>query len=842
MEDTYTQEVREVEGRLSLALEDTYLKHASLLVQGHSTAENNLQTQLGDACRLADTLRKRAENLRKRNDSLRKKVERGQNTTARAADKAVRAYAAEQEDSVALDLKTKGVITGPVRDLIRDLVALGLKVSQIKGTISAVAQTAGTPVKGSISEHSVGRIVLEGGVYAKLQIAEDIVNASSLTASSDGTTHRSINLDSCHLHTHHATSHERRFLGIHSAANHTSESQLRGWQACITDVFDTYNASPLGREKPADVRTLVVKTEGILTDHAEDQKKLARLFKQWKSTCDRELRGEQVLAEMSSNDVLQHLAEEIAYLVSAHPSPEGEAAEESDVQAAQVRRAVALKLGEAEYALLPDEDKARVDRFVHAGCCMHKELNSVKGGNTEMVAYWATAGVQGPVLLMNKGNGAAASHGPSPAQQHATAVSRGGAVKAAELAGHLFRHKDDKKGQQNIFRYHFEASYCGASAELLVHLPLYRRFLEQIRDKKISGQLAHLEQNVQKALDDVPTLTEFCALALYAQAISHPYMREVRGAHNPNHLDLGPLHERVVAHCERIIRDPSILLAPDVTPARGALDSQGWERPEVLIAIQDLAPELPHLEGVLVAFFKGALKTWRRFSVEYTSGGAIATLTASERERAWMPATNDENEGALGSYRQTAKQAPNMSIHQYNARTMYSRNGTATYIHQQRTAATDQFTRKEARRMDSGGLERKRRQELAEEDMHTAAKRRKQRDSRAKKKSARKAQLKDVKQRLIRDVAALTLEKTNVKMLDEQLDCHREFYDSKAKAEKKIPIKKLLKTKAQKLEALIAAVERYNENPPVSDQSDEDYTEDDNDEGEGNGRSDSEGE
>ncbi|KAL1939556.1 hypothetical protein VTO73DRAFT_9867 [Trametes versicolor] len=595
---------------------------------------------------LREVLRIRAETLHKRNDTLRKKVERGRNTTSRAAEKAVRLYAAEQEDSVALDLKTKGVIASPVWDLIRDLVALGLKVSQIKGTISAVARTAGTPVKGSLSERSVGRIVLEGGVYAKLQIAEDVMHASSVTASSDGTTHQSINLDSRHLHTHNGASHERRFLGIHSTANHTSESQLSGWQVCVTDIFNTYNASPIGREKPADVRTLAAKTEGILTDHAKDQKKVARLFKQWKLTCKRELRGKRVLAGMSLNDVLRRLTEEMLYLIAAHP--EGEAAEDPDVQAAQARRAVALKLGQAEYAELTEEDKARVDRFVHAGCCMHKELNSVKGGNTEMVAYWAVAGVQGPVLLMNKGNGAAASHGPSPTQQHAAAVSRGGAVKAAELAGHLFCHKDNKKGQQNIFRYHFEAvtglictfpdtsntryqSYCGASAELLVHLPLYRRFLEQIRDKKISGQFAHLEQNVQKALEDIPTLTEFCALALYAQAISHPYMRDVRGAQNPNHLDLGPLHEQVVAHCKRIIEDPSLLLAPDATPEHGTLNGQDWERAEVFTAIRDLAPELLHLEGVLVVFFKGALKTWQRFSAEYASGGAIAALTPSER-------------------------------------------------------------------------------------------------------------------------------------------------------------------------------------------------------------------
>lgn len=83
---------------------------------------------------------------------------------------------------------------------------------------------------------------------------------------------------------------------------------------------------------------------------------------------------------------------------------------------------IALKLGEAEHAELPEEDYTRVDHFVHVGCCMHKELNSVKGGNMEMVTYWEAAGMQGPMLLMNEGDGAAASHGPSPTQQHVATV------------------------------------------------------------------------------------------------------------------------------------------------------------------------------------------------------------------------------------------------------------------------------------------------------------------------------------------------------------------------------------------------------------------------------------
>lgn len=100
-------------------------------------------------------------------------------------------------------------------------------------------------------------------------------------------------------------------------------------------------------------------------------------------------------------------------------------------------------------------EKASIDLFVHAGCCMHKELNTVKGSNTWMTAYWAKVGVQGLVLLMNKANGPAAEAGT---WDHAEAVSIGGGVKVTELVGNLFNHKDDKKGQQDVMRYYFEAA------------------------------------------------------------------------------------------------------------------------------------------------------------------------------------------------------------------------------------------------------------------------------------------------------------------------------------------------------------------------------------------------
>ncbi|KAJ8481994.1 hypothetical protein ONZ51_g5622 [Trametes cubensis] len=280
---------------------------------------------------------------------------------------------------------------------------------------------------------------------------------------------------------------------------------------------------------------------------------------------------------------------------------------------------------------------------------------------------------------MNRDNDAAATSGTSAAAKRATEKSVGGAIKLADLAGALFRHKDDKKGQQDATRYHFEAalgirftfpdtsntryqSYCEAAGELLVHLQLYRDFLELVRDKKTTGLFNHMERNVYKGLHDIPTLTELCVLALYGQSVCHPYMREVRGPQDglTNHLELGPLHERLKAYMARVIADPDILLAPEATYATASLDGKPWERPAVLVSVLELASTLPHLRTALVEFFSGALETWERFTAEFVPGGIIATLSAEHRKLAWMPTTNDENEGALGSMRNALRAAPSM--------------------------------------------------------------------------------------------------------------------------------------------------------------------------------------
>ena len=112
-----------------------------------------------------------------------------------------------------------------------------------------------------------------------------------------------------------------------------------------------------------------------------------------------------------------------------------------------------------------------------------------------------------------------------------------------------------------------------------------------------------MEQNVYKALHDIPTLTELAALSLYSQSICIPYMKQVRGNPETSALDLGPLHDDIKSHCKRIIENPGLLLDPDATHISGALYGKPWERPEAFYAVHSMLPTLPHLLNALVAFF-----------------------------------------------------------------------------------------------------------------------------------------------------------------------------------------------------------------------------------------------
>ncbi|KAF8218817.1 hypothetical protein L208DRAFT_1346976, partial [Tricholoma matsutake] len=123
-------------------------------------------------------------------------------------------------------------------------------------------------------------------------------------------------------------------------------------------------------------------------------------------------------------------------------------------------------------------------------------------------------------------------------------------------------------------------------------------------------------------------------------------------------------------------------------------------------AVQRMADSLPHPEPCHIAFFKGALETWEQFSSEFTDGGKISQLSEAERDHLFIPATNDHNEGALGSLQQTWQHAPNMTIGQYNAQMLYKQNNTSSFVQSVLGPQSHKFLRQEAQRVESSGAKK----------------------------------------------------------------------------------------------------------------------------------------
>jgi len=229
-------------------------------------------------------------------------------------------------------------------------------------------------------------------------------------------------------------------------------------------------------------------------------------------------------------------------------------------------------------------------------------------------------------------------------------------------------------------------SYCDASAALLLYSDKFKAFLESLRVKKQNSTFNHMETNLWKALHCPSTTTELAVLAIYAEAVSYPYMKAIHTSSdkNQNMLDLGPLHSHVHDHIQKIINNPDILIGKDLDSSESyktaTLDGEEWQNPAVIKKILDLIPTLPHFCDLLLAFFKGAAETWERFTSEFTPGGLIDEATAEERELAWMPATNDENEGALGSFQHLMQYQPQLTLLSHNALAMFFRNNTQAFM------------------------------------------------------------------------------------------------------------------------------------------------------------------
>jgi hypothetical protein len=215
----------------------------------------------------------------------------------------------------------------------------------------------------------------------------------------------------------------------------------------------------------------------------------------------------------------------------------------------------------------------------------------------------------------------------------------------------------DERAAHDLACVHAMMRELGAEAlnELIARRDIYREFLEAIKDLKSHPGWTNIEKNVYDVLNDGPTLTELAVLSIYHLFITILYTRRVREPEEValNAISLGPLHGEIQDHCAILLKTPELVLDFDEEQYRIAtFDGQPVARGEVMVEIKKLydSGKLPYLCEMFIRFLEGAKSTWIRFSSEFAPRGLIDGLNDDEKGRIWLPATNDWNEGALGSF------------------------------------------------------------------------------------------------------------------------------------------------------------------------------------------------
>jgi len=234
-------------------------------------------------------------------------------------------------------------------------------------------------------------------------------------------------------------------------------------------------------------------------------------------------------------------------------------------------------------------------------------------------------------------------------------------------------------------------------------------------------------------------------------------------------LDLGPLHNEVLIHMQKIINTPDLLVGSRVSHTTGELHGHQWETPELFPTVKAMADRMPHLKQLVVVFFNGAKETWKRFTSEFTPGGTIDEATLEEKELAWMPPTNDLNEGLLGSYRQFMRFKPLASLLQFNANAMYQRNDTQAWVDRNFLEEDHRDLMRMQREQEASGEEKKKQQELIEFETQRVARRKEAAEKSKQQRAEKNARLAQVP--LILDAEVVGKLKGN--QLKEQLDAFK---------------------------------------------------------------------
>jgi hypothetical protein len=630
-----------------------------------------------------------------------------------------------------------------------------------------------------------------------------------------------------------------RTLGINTSTNHASQTQVNGLRKRLTEIADVFNNSPLAKCEGLTfcADNFAFKLIGTSGDHAADQKKSHQILRKWKLKVIFQRLGEEAIFNMGVTRVVTVLLPMKAKQVEemgGYDVWEGLTDEERVKADAKIIREVERQVFEA----LPDTDQMQFMLFIRTGCCVHKDLNTVKGGDKAMQESWKDMNTAPPILLANKDNAAVlkrASALPgdrSPAEKQAAEVSKRGGSHATMLGGLICCNKDKKKGQQDTYNWYMEkhlglhipypdvsntryGTHGKAAATLVVYRSDFVCFIEFIRDAKDKPGLTNVEKNFLNALKDEPTFTELCVLALYNVNVSRPFMQHVR--QHDNLLKLGPFFQKKREFLGAISQDPTLWMRGDISHNLGTLD--GRERDEwaglVMKTVHLQSSNLPHLEKAISAFARGALETFsKRFSDEFLEGGDIDKLSTEQKEELFFPSTNDVNEGALGSWRLGQRRRPRETIHKFTAAFTSRQNSTENFHAQMLSTEEDEtYLRKKAREQDSQNLQKQVKENQMKADAEKVVENHQKDIDRMEKVTKAAANITATGRNLILDDARI--ERLKVPDINRQLDWHRDNETQKEHLLKRleiperVPLKTHMGYRPDRILKLKSAVVRY---------------------------------
>ncbi|KAJ7748889.1 hypothetical protein B0H16DRAFT_1725282 [Mycena metata] len=405
-----------------------------------------------------DKLKKKIADLSQLRGVLR--LVRRQNNHLNDASKRAKHGSRSAKHLVRMHAKRGRAYKVELRAIARVLVLSGCKEGKVGDLMQDIARIFGVDLDRTMSRRTVRRAVLEGLVASQVQLGVEMKYTEDITMSSDSTSRRKMNYQSHHIHmwvpvknadgsVSLSSDPKIRFLGIASTVDHTTATSKAVWLTLYNDIISTYNASPIGRHLGTlDLRLICRVLRGMCGDHANNEKALSEAW--------RELKHDLLLQELGEEH-LQQLNEQIDELREIKQKwlpPDERAAHDLACVHAMTR-----ELGAEALKGLDEADRRLLTVWIWTGCCMHKDQNSFKGGNTHMQTYWKELGIAGPIPLANKESAAAVRRvfhpedGDKPPSdddlERVENASFGGA-KAVALAGAIFENAIEKRGQGEV--------------------------------------------------------------------------------------------------------------------------------------------------------------------------------------------------------------------------------------------------------------------------------------------------------------------------------------------------------------------------------------------------------